>query len=215
MSRTFTYHEVSKHASRSDLYLVIHQMVYNATQFVNEHPGGEEVLLDVAGQDATEAFEDVGHSDEACDILQGMYVGRLISVPSVKVSNAAAEGKAALPEPKCTIPNALRTFTPHTLLQNNGENGFPIYIAVNGKVYDVTPGKNYYGPGGPYHSFAGRDATRGFACQSFDTELLTKDLDGPLDDCSDLTLDQIENLNGWKERLEEKVDMDLYYLWWI
>ena len=39
--------------------------------------GGEEVLLDVGGQDATEAFEDVGHSDEAREILDGMIVGAL------------------------------------------------------------------------------------------------------------------------------------------
>lgn len=39
--------------------------------------GGEEVMLDVAGQDATEAFEDVGHSDEAREILQGLLVGKL------------------------------------------------------------------------------------------------------------------------------------------
>jgi cytochrome b5 len=47
--------------------------------------GGEEVLLDCAGQDATEAFEDVGHSDEAREILTGMLVGTLkrrVSLPS-------------------------------------------------------------------------------------------------------------------------------------
>jgi hypothetical protein len=41
------------------------------------HRGGEEVLLDVGGQDSTEAFEDVGHSDEAREILDGMLVGTL------------------------------------------------------------------------------------------------------------------------------------------
>ena len=39
--------------------------------------GGEEVLLDVAGQDSTEAFEDVGHSDEAREILESIKVGTL------------------------------------------------------------------------------------------------------------------------------------------
>lgn len=34
-------------------------------------------MLDVGGQDATEAFEDVGHSDEAREILNGMLVGDL------------------------------------------------------------------------------------------------------------------------------------------
>ena len=76
---------------------------------------------------------------------------------------------------------------------------------MRGKVYDVTPGRNFYGPGGPYENFAGRDATRGLACQSFDEEMLTKNLDGPLDKCDDLGADQLENLNGWIERFDEKV----------
>ena len=41
------------------------------------YSGGEEVLLDVGGQDATEPFEDVGHSDEAREILEGLLVGKL------------------------------------------------------------------------------------------------------------------------------------------
>ena len=35
------------------------------------------MLLDVGGQDATEPFEDVGHSDEAREILDGLLVGDL------------------------------------------------------------------------------------------------------------------------------------------
>lgn len=110
------------------------------------------------------------------------------------------------------LPNAppatvFRTFTPRTLLPNNGTNDKPVYLAVKGKVYDVTPGRNFYGPGGPYENFAGRDATRGLACQSFDEEMLTKDLDGPLDKCDDLTADQLENLSGWVERFDEKVSL--------
>ena len=69
----------------------------------------------------------------------------------------------------------------------------------------MTSGRNFYGPGGPYENFAGRDATRGLACQSFDEDMLTKNLDGPLDDCKDLNAEQIENLNGWVERFDEKV----------
>lgn len=41
------------------------------------YSGGEEVLLDVAGQDSTEAFEDVGHSDEAREALEPLLVGTL------------------------------------------------------------------------------------------------------------------------------------------
>ena len=107
--------------------------------------------------------------------------------------------------PKQPPAVVFRTFTPRILLKYNGLNDMPVYLAVKGKVYDVTPGRNFYGPGGPYENFAGRDATRGLACQSFDEEMLTKDLDGPLDDCSDLSKDEKENLNGWVERFDEKV----------
>ncbi|KAL8675107.1 MAG: hypothetical protein Q9168_000478 [Polycauliona sp. 1 TL-2023] len=83
MSETqeMTFSDVAEHNSKKDLFLVIHDKVYDATAFVDEHPGGEEVLLDVGGQDATEAFEDVGHSDEARATLEEMKKGVLKRVP--------------------------------------------------------------------------------------------------------------------------------------
>ncbi|KAL4772192.1 cytochrome b5-like heme/steroid binding domain-containing protein [Aspergillus nidulans var. acristatus] len=106
--------------------------------------------------------------------------------------------------PKAPAPVVFRTFTPKTLLPFNGENDKPVYLAVRGRVFDVTPGRNFYGPGGPYENFAGRDASRGLAFQSFDKEMLTEDLSGPLDDLKDLDADQLENLQSWEERFLEK-----------
>ncbi|KAF8447098.1 cytochrome b5-like heme/steroid binding domain-containing protein, partial [Kalaharituber pfeilii] len=73
----FAFSEVKAHNSKKDLWVVIDGKVYDVSRFVDEHPGGEEVLLDVAGQDATEAFDDVGHSDEAREILAGLVKGKL------------------------------------------------------------------------------------------------------------------------------------------
>jgi membrane-associated progesterone receptor component len=42
------------------------------------------------------------------------------------------------------------------------------------------------------------------AHQSFDAEMLTKDLKGPLDDLKDLNEEQLENLQSWEERFLEK-----------
>ena len=36
----------------------------------------------------------------------------------------------------------------------------PILLAADGLVFNVYKGRNFYGPGGEYHLFAGRDATR-------------------------------------------------------
>ncbi|PSR92142.1 cytochrome b5-like heme/steroid binding domain-containing protein [Coniella lustricola] len=104
-------------------------------------------------------------------------------------------------EPPATV---FRTFTPRTLLPYNGENGAPIYFAVRGRVFDVTNGRNFYGPGGPYENFAGRDASRGLACGSFDEDMLTKDLDGPLDTLGELGPDEMESLQGWEEQFDAK-----------
>lgn len=46
----------------------------------------------------------------------------------------------------------------------------PIYLALNGTIYDVSISPATYGPGGSYHFFAGRDAARAFLTGCFDTD---------------------------------------------
>lgn len=45
-----------------------------------KHPGGEEVLMEQAGKDATEPFEDVGHSTDARELLKEYLIGTLPEV---------------------------------------------------------------------------------------------------------------------------------------
>lgn len=54
--------------------------MYNVSHFVEEHPGGEEILRAFAGKDATEAFEDAAHSEEVKAIMDGLLVGRIPSL---------------------------------------------------------------------------------------------------------------------------------------
>ena len=51
----------------------------------------------------------------------------------------------------------MRDFTLDELLKYR--DGERIYLALGGKVYDVTKSAMFYGPGGAYHVFAGRDGT--------------------------------------------------------
>ncbi|KAF2120239.1 hypothetical protein BDV96DRAFT_566913 [Lophiotrema nucula] len=53
----------------------------------------------------------------------------------------------------------------------------PIYVALNGTIYDVSVSPKTYGPGGSYHFFAGRDAARAFLTGCFQEDL-TPDLRG-------------------------------------
>ncbi|KIW18973.1 hypothetical protein PV08_03262 [Exophiala spinifera] len=68
--------------------------------------------------------------------------------------------------------------TPDELaLYNGSDPKKPIYLAINGTIFDVTEGRRTYGPGGSYEVFAGRDATRAFVTGCF-LEDRTGDLRG-------------------------------------
>merc|ERR1712093_588410 len=75
MSKTFKLAEVAEHNTAEDCWIVIDNKVYDVTAFIDDHPGGAEVLLDVAGEDGTDGFEDVGHSSEAVAMLKDYLVG--------------------------------------------------------------------------------------------------------------------------------------------
>lgn len=49
--------------------------MYDVTKYLDEHPGGAEVMLDVAGGDADAFFEDIGHSKDARKELANHLIG--------------------------------------------------------------------------------------------------------------------------------------------
>ncbi|KAI5642853.1 cytochrome b5-like heme/Steroid binding domain-containing protein [Phthorimaea operculella] len=77
MCDTISRAEVKKHKSPKSCWIIIHNSVYDVSKFLSEHPGGEDTLLGVAGTDATQAFEDVGHSDDARILLKNYKIGCL------------------------------------------------------------------------------------------------------------------------------------------
>ncbi|XP_060728560.1 cytochrome b5 [Tachysurus vachellii] len=83
----YTCEEVQAHNASNGAWLIIHDKVYDITSFLEEHPGGEEVLLEQAGSDATECFEDVGHSTDAREMLQQYYIGELHEDDRKKATN--------------------------------------------------------------------------------------------------------------------------------
>ena len=69
--------EVKKHSNKKDCWVVINGKVYDVTKFLSEHPGGKNAILDFAGGDASEAFEDTGHSSDARAHLKTLMKGTL------------------------------------------------------------------------------------------------------------------------------------------
>jgi hypothetical protein len=57
--------ELAAHNTKEDCWLLIRGKVYNLTEFLSIHPGGQSILLHHAGTDATNAFNDVPHSSRA------------------------------------------------------------------------------------------------------------------------------------------------------
>lgn len=107
---------------------------------------------------------------------------------------------AAGPPPEPELPRLRRDFTVAELLQYDGKQpDGRVLVAVNGSVYDVTKGKRFYGPGGPYAAFGGRDASRGLATFS-----VTSSDKPEYDDLSDLSPMEMESVLEWEAQFKEK-----------
>ncbi|KAI4355284.1 hypothetical protein L6164_004073 [Bauhinia variegata] len=77
ISKLLTFDEVAKHNHKKDCWIIINGKVYDVTPFLDDHPGGDEVLLLAVEKDATDDFEDVGHSDSAKEIMEKYFVGEV------------------------------------------------------------------------------------------------------------------------------------------
>ncbi|XP_075254989.1 membrane-associated progesterone receptor component 1-like [Convolutriloba macropyga] len=96
-----------------------------------------------------------------------------------------------------------RDFYVKELIPYNGQEDERILIAVNSKVFDVSNrGRDFYGPGGPYHCFAGKDASRGLATMSLEPSSIKDEYD----DLSDLNSSERDQLREWENQMKEKYE---------
>ena len=106
-------------------------------------------------------------------------------------------GKKEEPRPPLPIAEE-RDYSLSELASYDGSDpARPLLVGIRGHVYDVTRGRDFYGPGGPYGMFAGKDCTRALAKVSFDEDLFTGDIEG-------LDSDELEKLEEWIEMFEGK-----------
>jgi len=80
--QSYSEHEVRKHDDESSAWIVIEGYVYDITSFLEDHPGGKEIVLPYLGRDATAIFSDERehvHSEAAYGILKKYRIGVLLN----------------------------------------------------------------------------------------------------------------------------------------
>lgn len=55
-ARSYTLADVAAHSSGTSCWVAINGNVYDLTNWINQHPGGPERILNICGTDATAAF---------------------------------------------------------------------------------------------------------------------------------------------------------------
>jgi len=95
-------------------------------------------------------------------------------------------------------PDPQRNFTIKQLKHFDGthdekmKEDKPVYLSLAGTVFNATAGKDFYGPGGPYSLFAGRECGMALAKMSFDETYLNN-----VAGCADLNFGERDSLDGW------------------
>ncbi|KAB1266486.1 Neuferricin [Camelus dromedarius] len=93
-----------------------------------------------------------------------------------------------------------RLFIPEELARYRGRPGDPgLYLALLGRIYDVSSGRKHYGPGAHYSGFAGRDASRAFVTGDYSAA-------GLVDDVSDLSPSEMLTLQNWLSFYEKNYE---------
>ncbi|KAJ2941111.1 hypothetical protein O0L34_g10346 [Tuta absoluta] len=77
------------------VWIIIKDVVYNVTPYLQEHPGGDDVLRGEAGKDATREFESVGHSSDAKSVMKKYRIGELVEEEKHYDENGKKKKKAA------------------------------------------------------------------------------------------------------------------------
>ncbi|XP_020592432.1 cytochrome b5 [Phalaenopsis equestris] len=77
LTRLYSMQEAAQHSTREDCWVVIDGKVYDVTKYLDDHPGGDDVLISATGRDSTEEFEDAGHSKTARELMKDYCVGEI------------------------------------------------------------------------------------------------------------------------------------------
>ncbi|CAM0139326.1 unnamed protein product [Umbelopsis sp. WA50703] len=85
--RTFTPRQILKHNNSKSAWVIVDEKVYNVTEFMQDHPGGEDLILDHAGTDVTDLMKDKlqhEHSEAAYSLMSEYCIGTVCDIDDTK-----------------------------------------------------------------------------------------------------------------------------------
>ncbi|KAJ8635278.1 hypothetical protein MRB53_009545 [Persea americana] len=148
-----------------------------------------QAIPDYTGLSPAAFFTILGLMIAVYHLVSGMFVG-----PDDHRKHPAAETQPYVPPE----PVQMGDVTEEELRAYDGSDPKkPLLMAIKGQIYDVSMSRMFYGPGGPYALFAGKDASRALALMSFEPKDLTGDIEG-------LSAYELETLRDWELKFMEK-----------
>lgn len=78
--RIYTQEDLAAHSTAESCWISHNGKVYDVTNFLKDHPGGDDYILSFAGKDVAAVMKDPEeheHSDSAYDMLEEMVIGRV------------------------------------------------------------------------------------------------------------------------------------------
>lgn len=204
--RDFTIQQLREFNGEDDkpIYVGLVGDVYDVTQARNYYGPGATYHL-FAGRDSSRAMAKL--SFEEVD-LSNPDISRINPFEKDALDDWVHKFKYYKQYPivgRLSTPPTDLTLTRSELAQFTGTGSIPegkvhapVYVVLNGTVFDVSyGGYEMYGPEGPYSNFAGKDISRALAKMSFDKN----DLENT--DMSDLDERELKILADWEKKLRE------------
>ncbi len=94
---SFTRSQVESHNSRKSCFVTVGANVYDVTDFLDSHPGGDDLILEYAGKDIAAILRDEVshvHSEAAYEVLTDSLVGTVPSERPCGEKTGGAESSA-------------------------------------------------------------------------------------------------------------------------
>ena len=75
MESIYKIEDIMEHNKRDDCWIVINNIVYDITDFIDDHPGGDSILITVAGTDASNFFNELHRPELLEEIAINYKIG--------------------------------------------------------------------------------------------------------------------------------------------